>query len=804
MKISTEWLRTFTNPDITVDDMASQLTNAGLEVETIIKPSVSLKGVVVAEVLSVEKHPNADKLHVCQVRPDNTSSPLQIVCGAKNVCTGLKVPLAMIGASLPNGLKIKQAALRGIESFGMLCSAVELGLAAESTGLFELPKDAPCGISIDEYLGLNDAILEIAITPNRGDALSVLGIAREVAAINSSPLNSPTIIPLSSLSETESKKSSLDLIISDSTACPSYLGLLLHNINNKLATPLWMRLRLEKSGMRPINPVVDVLNYVMLELGQPLHAFDMAKIAKNLQVRFAKKGEKSVLLDGVEHIFSEKDLVICDDEKVLALAGIMGGKTAEVDASTASVFIESAFFKPEYIAESARAHAIHSEASYRFERGVDPLLADKALERVLYLLQEIGVLSDKDGTVYKNCDEKNLPMRSKIALRKKRVQQVLGMQISDEVIKDILVRLNMQVEAHKQGWEVLPSSYRLDINLEIDLIEEIARIYGYDRIAAKDFVSSSGAVLNSDRVILHRRNIASILTAAGYYEVITYSFIDKKWQELFVGTEKEKALQLSNPIADDMTNMRTSILPGLLQTVLYNQKRQQKRMRFFEMGLTFLVNNSGKLEQNFNLALAALGQVNPENWDENNKNVDFFALKNDLENAFRAYNILNHIEFRASEHPSLHPKVSAEIYFAGKKVGFLGLLHPKWRKTLEIGQDVYVSEIDLSFLKEKNSIKFKNISKFPCVERDLAIVLDKNITWQKTAETIRSTGGDLLQGVRLFDIYEGQGISTGQRSLALHLNFQSNERTLTEEQIDVVLKKIVATLEQNFQAKLRG
>lgn len=797
MKISINWLRSFVNLPLTDEQLCEQLTQAGLEIESITKNENLLPNIVVGLILNVEKHPDADRLRICSVDVGD-GQVLQIVCGASNARNDIKVPVALVDAVLPNGMQIKKAKLRGIESSGMLCSDMELGLTENSSGLMELSSETLIGTRMSQYLELNDTILEIAITPNRGDCLSVLGIAREVKAINGCELNLPTINPV--LERGDATK--IPLTVTAEEACPRYVGMVLRNIDNHIAAPIWLKERLRKSGIRSINAVVDILNYVMLEMGQPLHAFDLNKLSGNMQVRLAQKGEKIELLDSSVIELNTEDLVIGDQNQVLALAGIMGGKAAEVTLNTTDVFLEGAFFASTNISKSARVHGLHTEASHRFERGVDPNLPELALQRALNLLQTIvgGLIEQKS-----EISSAYFPSPKSINLRLTECKRLIGIDLDKKQIISILSRLNMEYLEYEQELKVSAPSYRFDIKSEIDLIEEIARIYGYEKIAAIPLnmcLFTDTAIQNFVSSQEQSRKVIALLVAAGYSEVVNYSFIDPKLQQLF--DPDKTALLLSNPIAIDAAAMRTSLIPGLIQTALYNQNRQQKRMLFFEIGSRFLREQDNTVFQPITLAAIRIGTVEAEQWGKASQDTDFFDIKNDVENILRICGCYEKAEFRSGVHEALHSANCALIYIDNQLVGYVGKLHPKVQKTFEINQSVYCFEIDLSFLCERNDLKFKGISRFPYIERDLAIIVDKKITWLTLEAAIKNSAGCLLQEVKLFDVYCGKGIAETQKSLALHLIFQRLDGTLTEEEIDAVLKKIILILEQNFNAKLRS
>lgn len=787
MKLSEKWLRTFVDPKLNTEEVCEQLTIAGFEVESITSVKPKFQGVIIGQVLTTAKHPSADRLTVCEVDV-GLAEPLQIVCGASNVRSGLKAPVALSDAVLANGNVIKKTMLRGVESNGMLCSASELGLDDDVKGLLELPDDAKVGAEFGEYLSLNDNIIEINITPNRGDCFSVLGIAREVSVLNDLILSMPSFSEVKNTLEKTFK-----VTVEAKDICPSYVGRILSGINLQAKTPLWMKNRLQSSGIRSVNPIVDVTNYVMLELGQPLHAFDLKKINGSIEVRLAKPQEKITLLDGRSIDLTDKDLIIADDKNPIALAGIMGGNTAEVDNNTVDVFLESAFFIASSVFASGRHHNIHTEASHRFERGVDPNLQQKALERATLLLQEIaGGLA---GPVTEVVSKQNLPKRKSIVLRHARIGKILGFSIPYDAVGKILKSLNMEVKADRDQWTVVPPSYRFDIDIEADLIEEVARIYGYNKIPALALVLNISGDKTS-YALKNRKLVRSFLRDNGYHEVVTYGFTDPKLQALF--DPDRKFVSLVNPISPDLSVMRTTLWPGLIKTALYNQNRQQERIRFFEMGMRF------RDEQSDALAGIVIGDLYPLEWDSQPKAADFFDLKNDVNNLLSLFASDREIDFRPEPHPALHPGISARIYLNSKPVGFLGKLHPKLKETLNLIKEVYLFELDLTFLDREKNLKFTDISKFPFVARDLALVIKEEIPWSKLKSKIIEISSPLLQSVELFDIYRGEGIPEGHKSVATRLIFQHLTHTLQEEEVEKIVSKILSSLEAEFQAQLRG
>jgi phenylalanyl-tRNA synthetase beta chain len=798
MKFSEKWLRTLVNPPISTNLLCEQLTNAGLEVESLTSKHGKFQGVVIGEVISIEKHPAADRLHVCKVNIGNLE-PLVIVCGASNVRPGLKAPVALLNATLADGTKIKKAKLRGVESTGMLCSEKELGLAEESAGLMELPNDAPIGKGFHEYLSLDDNIIELNITPNRGDSLSVLGIAREVAALNNCIIDMPKI-----LEPRVTSNKAIEIKIIAKEAAAHYVGVVLSGINNLTKIPFWLKERIENSGIRSINPVVDVLNYVMLELGQPMHAFDLSKIEGEISVRFAAKNEEIHLLNGTTINVMPEDLVIADQKKLLALAGIMGSKIAEVSLDTKDVFLESAFFAPDFIFESVKRYGLSSEAAHRFERYVDYNLQYKALARAIELLTDIvgGSLGPIKEITYADY----LPKINPIPLRRLRSKHILGIDLSDDVIATILKNLNFEVKTTELGWEVIPPSYRSDLNTETDLLEEIARIYGYDKIPRKEMVLpliNPGKEIR-ELAIKNCRRLKTFMMDQGYHEVINYSFIDVKMQTLF--EPDTKPVELLNPISSDLSVLRTSLWPGLVSSLIYNKNRQQERLRFYEVGLKFLPAAKGILREQNTLAGIIMGNIYPISWNSPKRDSDFFDLKHDVEKIVALFsdNGKKSLQFKAELHPSLHPSISAGIYLGEEPIGFLGSLHPRICEHLSINCSIFLFELDLSFLGVDVDLKFKEISKFPFVERDLAILIDEKKSWDRIKKIVENTAGNLLRDIRAFDVYRGKGIPPEYKSIALRLTFQHMNRTLTEEEVEILMQNVIAALTKELGVKIRG
>src|SRR3972149_1909986 len=691
MKFTKNWLQELINIDLTTEKLAEQLTMVGLEIDSIKPVAGDFHGVVVGEVLEVASHPNADKLSVCQVSV-GAAEPLNIVCGAKNVRAKLKIPVALVGAQLPNNFKIKNSKLRGVDSAGMLCSAVELGLPDISQGILELSDDAPIGADIRKYLKLDDVVIEIELTANRGDCLSMIGIAREVAAINRTW---PTQLEIPKF---KINSDVFPVSIQAKDACPHYCGRIIRGVNNHITTPLWMQEHLQRLGIRPISFIVDITNYVMLELGQPLHAFDLNKLDKKIEVRYAKQGEEMFLLDGNKVELNTKTLVIADDSKCLAIAGVMGGSDTGVSLDTCDIFLESAFFIPEKIAVIARSYNLQTDSSYRFERGVDYKLQLQALDRATALILEIA--GGNPGVVSEVSAEEYLPKTSEIILHRGSIEKILGISITDKDITDILLYLGMKLEPTVDGWKVVVPSWRFDIKIEEDLVEEVARIYGYHLIPEQKIVAELGGNKDiSDRKSMDR--IYDLMEDRGYNEVITYSFIDEKLQALF-GADSV-ALPLANPISSEQSVMRTTLWPGLINAVKHNFQRQQQRARFFEVGLRFLQQDNS-LEQQLAIAGVISGDLYPEQWGIKQKeNADFFDLKNDVVAILKLFAYESDVEFIPKSHSALHPLRSAQICVAGFCVGFIGELHPMIKQQLELNKSHVLFEINLSSLINKMS-----------------------------------------------------------------------------------------------------
>ncbi|QJI20319.1 MULTISPECIES: phenylalanine--tRNA ligase subunit beta [unclassified Pseudomonas] len=791
MKFSEQWLRGWVSPQVNRDELVARLSMAGLEVDSVTPAAGVFSGVVVGEVLSTEQHPDADKLRVCQV--SNGAQTFQVVCGASNVRPGLKIPFAMIGAELPGDFKIKKAKLRGVESNGMLCSQAELQVGEGNDGLMELPTDAPVGQDIRVYLDLEDASIEVDLTPNRGDCLSLAGLAREVGALYNAPVTRPVVAAVPAVHD---EVRSIEVLAP--TACPRYLGRVIRNVDLSKPTPLWMVERLRRADVRSIDAAVDITNYVMLELGQPLHAFDLAEINGGIRVRMAEEGEKLVLLDGQEVTLRSDTLVIADHSRALAIAGVMGGEHSGVSATTRDVFLESAFFDQIAVAGKARSYGLHTDASHRYERGVDWQLAREAMERATGLLLEIT--GGEAGPVTETVSEQHLPSIAPVTLRAQRVEQMLGLVIEDAEIVRLLTGLGLGISADGAGqWRVAVPSHRFDISLEVDLIEELARLYGYNRLPVR-YPQARLAPQPKAEARAHLPELRRLLVARGYQEAVTYSFIDPKQFELFnPGVEP---LLLANPISNDMAAMRSSLWPGLVKALSHNLNRQQDRVRMFESGLRFVGQLDG-LKQEPMLAGVVCGSRLPEGWAQGRDPVDFFDVKADVEAVLGFAGALDAFAFVPGSHPALHPGQTARIEREGRLVGFVGAIHPELSKTLGLDRPVFVFELVLAEVAAGKMPKFSELSRFPEVRRDLALVADRDVAASAVLEVIRENAGEWLTDLRLFDVYQGKGIDPHRKSLAVGLTWQHPSRTLNDDEVNTTTQNILTSLEQRLNATLR-
>ena len=797
MKFSEKWLRELVNPAIDTQGVVDQITMAGLEVDEVEPAAKDFSGVVVGEILTAEQHPNADKLQVCQVT--DGKEEYQVVCGAPNARAGLKTAFATIGAVLPTPdgkeFKIKKAKLRQVESFGMLCAEDELGISDSHGGIMELAADAPVGSCIREYLNLDDQIIDVDLTPNRGDCLSITGLAREVGVLNKAPVTfvadnvTPAVIDDTFAVELQAP-----------VDCPRYVGRVLRNINPQAETPLWMQQKLERSGVRSIDPVVDVTNYVLLELGQPMHAFDLNKLSGNICVRRAEQGEELSLLDGQAITLNSDTLVIADTNGPVAMAGIMGGEPTSVTTETKDIFLESAFFNPISIAGRARSYGLHTDSSHRFERGVDWQLQTKAINRATELL--LDIVGGEAGPVTESVNADELPSDRQVYLRQSKVNSMLAFEMPAAEIEEILTRLGLGVEETSTAgeWHIEVPSYRFDIAIEVDLIEELARVYGYNNLPVRTPTASMPLKPN-DETLVTIQNVRRALTAMGYQEAITYSFIEAGLQKQF--DDQYEAIALANPISAEMAVMRTSIWPGLVKALQYNQNRQQSRVRLFESGQRFLPTGGSDIIQEDVVAGVITGERDPEGWSAGKDSVDFFDIKGDLENLLALGGASDEFEFVADRHVALHPGQTARIERNGQPIGFVGALHPNLIKELGLNGSVYLFEVNQASLCQGKLPRYQEISKFPESRRDLAIIVDENVPFDSIRQLAKKQAGEFIKEITLFDVYQGQGIETGRKSLAVGLTWQHPSRTLNDEEINNAIDSVVSALASELSASLR-
>ncbi|XKH58820.1 phenylalanine--tRNA ligase subunit beta [Halomonas sediminis] len=793
MKFSEKWLRDWVSPQLDTQAMADQITMAGLEVDAVAPVAAAFGGVVVAEVLSKTQHPNADKLNVCSV-DDGSGDPVQVVCGAPNVAVGQKVPFAQVGGLLPGDFRIKKAKLRGEESFGMICSASELGLEEEtSPGILVLPDSAPVGESFRDYMGLDDHTIEVDLTPNRGDCLSIKGMAREVGVLNRLAVTGPEMATIEAAHD-----ETFAVTLEAPENCPRYIGRLISEVNPTVETPLWMVECLRRSGVRSIDPVVDVTNYVMLELGQPLHAFDRENLQGGIVVRMAKQDEMLTLLDGQRIALRPETLVIADENGPLAMAGVMGGEHSGVSAKTRTIFLESAFFTPLAIAGQARSYGLHTDASHRFERGVDPGLTALAVERATQLLLEI--CGGRPGPLVEAVSEAHLPDSAHITLRAQRLAQALDKDLAADEVTDILQRLGMQVLADDNGWQVQAPSWRFDIAIEEDLIEEVARIHGYNNLPSRR-PSARLALRSSNEARLSESQLRHQMVARGYQEAVTYSFVAPELQATILPDAVSP--KLANPISADLSVMRASLFPGLIRAMEHNLNRQQSRIRLFETGLVFNGELDG-LSQVPMLGALACGPRDAEGWAANRDAVDFYDLKGDLESVLGLGGNASNWRFEPGEHPALHPGQSARILYQGQEAGWIGTLHPRVRAKLGLKMDAVLFEVRLDALSEGRIPAFEPLSRFPEVRRDLALLLDEEVPVQVLLDSVERHAGDCLTSIKLFDVYAGKGVPEGHKSIALGLTWQHPSRTLNDEEINQLVDTVVIQVRAELGVKLRG
>ena len=793
MQFSEQWLRTFVDPQLNSAELGHLLTMAGLEVEEAEPVAPAFKGVVVARIVDADKHPNADKLKLCKVDA-GTGELLQIVCGAPNAAAGMKVPCAVVGAVLPGDFEIKKAKLRGVESFGMLCSARELGLSEDHGGLYALPEDAPIGSDIRDYLGLDDTLFTIKLTPNRADCLSLTGVAREVAAITAAPLQRAVIEPV-----TPTFDGRREIVLDAPAACPRYCGRILRGVDARAMTPAWMARRLARSGMRSISALVDITNYVMLELGQPLHAFDNTKLQGAIHVRMPSAGEQVLLLNEQTVTPAADTLLIADEARALALAGIMGGEDSGITLETTEVFLESAFFAPDAIAGRARSYGFGSDASHRFERGVDPELARAAIERATRLVIEI--CGGEAGPVLEALAAEALPARKPVRLRPARARRILGVTLGDDAMLALLQRVHLVVARDGSDFLVTPPSWRFDIEIEEDLVEELARLHGYENIPA---VAPQGSLMmlpssEHSRPVWALRHL---LAARGYQEVVNFAFVEEAWERDFCANENP--IRLANPIASQLSVMRSSLIPGLVGTLATNRKRQIDRVRVFEVARVFERKADGEPVRGFhqvmNVAGLAAGSVMPEQWGERSRNVDFYDVKGDLEALFAP----RELAFAPLSHPALHPGRAAAVKLDGHTIGVIGEVHPVWVQRYDLGTAPVVFEVALDAALEARMPAYAEISRMPAVRRDLAIVIAVEVPVERVLEVLRAAAPAVVREISLFDVYHGKGIDPDKKSLAFRVSMQDTQRTLEDAEVEAAIAVLVKQAETVLGGRLRG
>ena len=798
MKFSESWLREWVNPEITTEQLVEQITMAGLEVDGVEAAGVAMSGVVVGEIISTEQHPDADKLRVCQVAGDGEELK-QVVCGAPNARPGIKIPFATVGAKLPPAedgkpFKIKKAKLRGVESMGMLCAQTELQLGDDDDGLWELPADAPVGEDLQEYLALNDQIIEVDLTPNRSDCLSIRGIAREVGVLNKTPVQAPEIDAVAAVID--------DKVLVNLAAgvdCPRYVGRVIRGVDVSKPSPNWLQEKLRRSDIRSIDAIVDVTNYVLLELGQPMHAFDLAKVDQAITVRKAKGGEKLALLNDQEIELSEDLTVIADNSQPLALAGIMGGASSAVSDGTQDILLEAAFFDPTVISGKARRFGLHTDSSHRFERGVDSDLQITAIERATQLI--LDIVGGQPGPLVV-AENEHLPAPKKVSLRKAKILAGLGFELADDEVEDILSRLGLTlISSNSDGWTYSVPSFRFDISIEADLLEELARVYGYNRLPVTDMTVPMAMQHHSEQQLPLTR-LKTALCDRGYQEAISYSFVDAKLEALV--NPEGQPIPVQNPISADMSVMRTGLWPGLLGALQYNVNRQQSRVRLFETGLKFVSSDGSlrNLDQIPVLAGVIYGDRAIESWHEKSQAVDFYDLKGDVQ-ALLAKSDATAFSFAAGHHPALHPGQTAQILKGEQVVGVLGALHPKVQQALDLDKPAFLFEMEQAALLATAAPEFEGVSKFPEVRRDIAVVVDQEVTANALTQCVEQSAGKYLTNLKIFDVYVGKGIDNQRKSVALGLTFQHPSRNLTDEDINASVDDVLKRLEVEVNATLR-
>ena len=775
MQFSYSWLKTQANPNLSADELSHLLTMSGLEVEESEPAASAFSGVVVAEVKSVEKHPDADRLNVTQVDA-GTGKLVQIVCGAPNVKAGIKVPCSLPGAVLPGNFKIKPTKMRGVVSNGMLCSAKELGLPDDGVdGLHILPDDAPVGADIRDYLDLDDTLFTLKITPNRADCLSIKGIAREVAALTGCEF-APTEIQTASITSGKTQPVRIDALAD----CGRFVSRVIENVNAQAATPAWMRQRLERSGIRSISALVDIGNYVMLEIGQPMHVFDADKISGSIIVRRAENGEVLACLNEKTVTLADNTLVIADEKGALSIAGMMGGAASAVSDGTRNIVLEAAWFAPAVIAGKSRQYGFGSDSSFRFERGVDYRLQADAIERATELVLQI--CGGQAGEMVEALGE--LPSEKRVSVRLDRVAKVLGVDIAAEQVETILRTLGLQPEKTADGFQTTSPSFRFDIEIEADLIEEIGRVYGYENIP-DDATSGSLKMLPLPETRRPRFAVYNEMAARGYREVVSYAFVDEAWETDFAANANP--IRLQNPLAAQYAVMRSTLVGGLVEILQNNLNRKQNRVRIFEIARVFAKGSDGLFAQNERIGGLWCGAAMPEQWGEKTRNADFYDIKADVENLLKN----SKIEFVKTAHPALHPGRAAEIVSDGRVIGFVGELHPKWLQKYDLPQAPLVFEVDMDAVLQREKTRYQPVSKFQAVRRDLAFVLPENVSYAELESSLKTVSSPLVQEIALFDVYRGTGLPEGMKSMAVKVLLQDMENTLTDEAVEPVMAKLV-------------
>ncbi|UDG80939.1 Phenylalanine--tRNA ligase beta subunit [Candidatus Hartigia pinicola] len=795
MKFSELWLREWVNLTISSEKLANQITMTGLEIDDITSVSEQFDGVIIGQIVECKQHPDADRLHITKINIGN-NHVLDIVCGAQNCRQGLKVAVATIGSMLPNNFKIKKVKLRGKLSEGMLCAYSELGIASDTyNSIIELPLDAPIGTNLRQYLTLDDNIIEISITANRADCLSILGIAREVAVINKHNLNEPLINKI-----IPTIADSFPIRIEVPEACPRFLSRVIKNIDISVPTPIWMKEKLRRSGISSINAVIDITNYVLLELGQPQNAYDFDCLHGALIIRMAKKNEKLVLLDSRELILESDTLVISDEKKTLGIAGICNGKYSQVSSQTKNILLECAFFNPLSITGRARYYGLQNNASYRFERGVDFKLQFKAIERATQLIFDI--CGGYVGKILDITNSEYLPQSAHVVLTRNKLDRLIGYVIDNSTVTDILIRLGFKVDMKQAYWNVIVPSWRFDIQIEEDLIEEVTRVYGYDNIPNVS-LHANLIIIEPKENQLPLSRVKAQLVDRGYHEIITYSFVDQKIQGLI--HPGQKVLTLTNPISVDMSVMRISLLTGLLTTVLYNQKRQQNRIRLFESGLSFIPDHQSEYQIHQKAVLAGVitGYKYADHWSLDKQIVDFFDLKGDLEAILELTGKLTQITFRPIIHSALHPGQSAGVYLDNEHIGIIGVIHPNLEHKLNLNGRAIVFEISSDAIKNRKIPYAKEISRYPSNRRDISIIVPQNVSAADVVAECKKISINHIVGINLFDVYCGKEIANGYKSLAISLFFQDMRCTMEEKDIKTTIDLCVAALQKRFSASLR-